>query len=118
MTSEQVPSTQLNQPDPSWYKLVEVDQRTLFGYVDMNLWDTTMDMIPLPDRKHWLEVHKINDHNAEVLVNLWAYTEEEADKERVTICIGCGQLVSAGQSVKEKLCPDCIQFGTPTCSKT
>lgn len=102
----------LLQVDSDWYQLVEIDQRELFGYVDVEIWDEDLAMIPLPDRKHWLEVKNVLHDKKLIEVSLWAYTDEDSkNSERVTICQECGVLISACNSKKHKKCPDCHDFG-------
>lgn len=100
----------LDQPDKDWYKIVDLDQRILYGYADMVMFDDEMLMIPLPDRKHWLEPIAISHEKKEIEVNMWAYSENEKFIERVTVCKECGTLVDAAASQKHKLCPDCHDF--------
>lgn len=97
----------LSLPDKDWFIIIELDSRTLIGYADMVMWDDECLIIPLPDRKHWLEPIAIDHDKKEIEVQLWQYSEDEKFVERVTVCKECGTLVSAACSKKHKLCPDC-----------
>lgn len=101
----------LNQPDKDWYQIVDLDQRILYGYVDVEMVDIDeMIMIPLPDRKHWLEPICVDHEKKEWQVQMWAYSDKETHIQRVTVCTNCGTLVDAAASKKHKLCPDCHDF--------
>ena len=91
--------------------IVDLDQRNLYGYVDVEMLDIDeVHMIPLPDRKHWLEPIAINHEKKEWEVTMWAYDSKETNVQRVTVCKECGTLVDAAASKKHQLCPDCHDF--------
>lgn len=93
-----------------FYQLIGLDDQVLYGYIDMDLYDADLLLIPLPDKKHWIEPISLEDDKRTVYCHIWQYSPEEKSVERVTVCKDCGTLVSAMCTIKEELCPDCSDF--------
>lgn len=100
----------LLEPLTEWFKVVEIDQRNLFGYIDMEVWDEENDTIPLPDMKSWLQVKYINKLTKEVGVLYYEYPKGEKNVERVFVCNVCGTLTSESAFMYGKICIDCKEY--------